>query len=95
MDLKKTFDTICTVPGSIGAVMIREDGEIARTSGDMNDPDEAYALSSLMKDAAQLVTIALPTAKTLTRVAITRQSGTSIVATLHHNHVFAVKQTER
>ncbi|KAJ1722879.1 hypothetical protein LPJ53_002749 [Coemansia erecta] len=93
--LKKTFDAICTVPGSVGAVMIREDGEILRASGDMNDPDEAFALSNLMKDAAQLVKIALPEAKSITRLTVSRQSGVTVVATLHHNHVFGVKQVDR
>ncbi|KAJ1901157.1 hypothetical protein LPJ66_000976 [Kickxella alabastrina] len=94
-DLKKIFDSICSVPGSIGAVMIRDDGEIVRASGDLNDPDEAYALSNVMKDAAQLVTIAAPDAKSLTRVTITRQIGVSVVATLHVGHVFGIKQTDK
>ncbi|KAJ2723866.1 hypothetical protein GGI07_002329 [Coemansia sp. Benny D115] len=94
-DLKKIFDNICAVPGSSGAVMLREDGEVARISGDFYDNDEVYALSNLVKDAAELVRIAQPEAKSLTRVTLTRNAGVTIVATLHHGHVFGIKQNER
>ncbi|KAJ2295689.1 hypothetical protein IW139_003727, partial [Coemansia sp. RSA 353] len=83
MDLKKTFDSICAIPGSIGAVMIREDGTIARASGDLCDSNEAYALSNLMKDAAELLTVIRPDSSSLTRVTISRQSDIAVVATLH------------
>ncbi|KAJ1666985.1 hypothetical protein EV178_001705 [Coemansia sp. RSA 1646] len=95
MDLKRTFDNICAVPGSQGAVMIRDDGEIARASGELRDIDDAYALSNLMKDAAQLISIVRPDIKTLTRATLLNQDGTSIVLTPHQNHVFGVKLAGR
>ncbi|KAJ1797402.1 hypothetical protein LPJ59_003166 [Coemansia sp. RSA 2399] len=91
MDLKRTFDNICAVPGSQGAVMIRDDGEIARASGELRDIDDAYALSNLMKDAAQLISIVRPDVKTITRATLLNQDGTSIVLTPHQGHVFGVK----
>ncbi|KAJ2118947.1 hypothetical protein IW147_006225 [Coemansia sp. RSA 720] len=94
-DLKKTFDGICAIPGSIGAVMIREDGTIARASGDLCDNNEAYALSNLMKDAAELLTIIRPESSSLTRVTISRQSDIAVVATLHQAHVYGVKLAKR
>ncbi|KAJ2310856.1 hypothetical protein IWW51_004258, partial [Coemansia sp. RSA 2702] len=94
-DLKKTFDSICAVPGSVGAVMIREDGSIARASGDLCDSGEAYALSNLMKDAAQLMSIIQPESTALTRVTISRQGDTDVVATPHQGHIFGVKLSRR
>ncbi|KAJ1758325.1 hypothetical protein LPJ58_002857 [Coemansia sp. RSA 1591] len=94
-DLKKTFDSICAIPGSIGAVMIREDGTIARASGDLCDSNEAYALSNLMKDAAELLTVIQPDSSSLTRVTISRQSDIAVVATLHQGHVYGVKLAKR
>ncbi|KAJ2814463.1 hypothetical protein IWW50_007121, partial [Coemansia erecta] len=94
-DLKKTFDSICAVPGSIGAVMIRDDGTIARASGDLCDSSEAYALSNLMKDAAELLSIIRPESPTLTRVTISRQSDTAVVATPHQGHVYGIKLAKR
>ncbi|KAJ2852556.1 hypothetical protein IWW36_000185 [Coemansia brasiliensis] len=79
MDLKKTFDSICAVSGSVGAVMVREDGTIARASGDLRDEDEAYALSNLMKDAAELMSIVQPDSPALTRKHM--DQANSLVAT--------------
>ncbi|KAJ1992278.1 hypothetical protein GGI25_005197 [Coemansia spiralis] len=94
-DLKRTFDNICAVPGSVGAIMIRDDGEIARASGELCEVDDAYALSNLMKDAAQLLAIVRPGVKTLTKATLLRQDGVSVVVTPHQGHVLAVKLTGR
>ncbi|KAJ1743037.1 hypothetical protein LPJ78_003496 [Coemansia sp. RSA 989] len=94
-DLKKTFDSICAVSGSVGAVMVREDGTIARASGDLRDEDEAYALSNLMKDAAELMSIVQPDSPAITRVTISRQSDVAVVATPHQGHIFGVKLSQR
>ncbi|KAJ2157055.1 hypothetical protein GGF46_004769 [Coemansia sp. RSA 552] len=95
MDLKKAFDSICAVSGSVGAVMIREDGSIARASGDLCESSEAYALASMMKDAAQLVSMVEPEVKSLTRMTVSRQSDLRVVATPHQGHVFGVKLAKR
>ncbi|KAJ1931305.1 hypothetical protein EC988_009831, partial [Linderina pennispora] len=94
--LKTTFDSICAINGSTGAVMIRADnGEIIRQSGLQYNSDETFVLSGLMKDAARLVSIVDPNIKSLTRVTISRLNGSSVVATTHQDHVFAVKLATR
>ncbi|KAJ1822092.1 hypothetical protein LPJ60_002214 [Coemansia sp. RSA 2675] len=95
MDLKKTFDNICALPDSIGAIMVTDAGDIVRASGDLREAHEGRHLAYLMKDVAQLVSIVMPEAKTITRVTISRQSGVSIVATPHMSHVFGVKLAQR
>ncbi|KAJ2250003.1 hypothetical protein GGI13_004112 [Coemansia sp. RSA 455] len=95
MDLKKTFDNICALPDSIGAIMATDAGDIVRASGDLREIHEGRHLAHLMKDVAQLVRIVQPEAKTITRVTVSRQSGVSIVATPHQSHVFGVKLAHR
>ncbi|KAJ2803514.1 hypothetical protein H4R20_002864 [Coemansia guatemalensis] len=72
-------------------MMVHEDGTVARASGDLHESTEAFALSSLMKDSAELVAMIRPEATALTRVTISRQSDTTIVATPYQKHIFCVK----
>ncbi|KAJ1733731.1 hypothetical protein LPJ61_001422 [Coemansia biformis] len=94
-ELKKIFDSMCAVPGSVGAVMIREDGSIARASGKLSKSSEAVALSHLVKDAAQLMAMLQPEAGPLTRVTISRQNDVAIAATTLQGYVFGVKLAGR
>ncbi|KAJ2709697.1 hypothetical protein H4R19_004121 [Coemansia spiralis] len=95
MELKKTFDSMCAVPGSVGAVMIREDGSIARASGKLSKSSDVVALSHLVKDAAQLMAMVRPDAGPLTRVTISRPNEGSVAATIHQGYVFGVKLAGR
>ncbi|KAJ1966070.1 hypothetical protein GGI12_000335 [Dipsacomyces acuminosporus] len=97
LDLTKTFNSICTVPRSVGAVILREeDGAVVKTSGTLGDDiDEAVALSNLMKDAAKLASIVRPETQSLTRVTISRNGGESVVATPHLGHIVGVKLANR
>ncbi|KAJ2783311.1 hypothetical protein H4R18_001757 [Coemansia javaensis] len=95
MDLKKVFDSVCAVPGSVGAVMVREDGSIFRSSGRLCQKDEAHALSLLAKDAAQLMAMVQPAAGPLSRVTISRPGEGTVVATVYQDHVTAVKLAKR
>ncbi|KAJ2747962.1 hypothetical protein GGI20_000049 [Coemansia sp. BCRC 34301] len=94
-DLKKTFDNICVLPDSIGAIMVTDAGDIVRASGSLREVHEGRALAHLTRDVAQLVSIVQPETKTITRVTVSRQSGVSIVATPHQGHVFGVKLAHR
>ncbi|KAJ2001305.1 hypothetical protein GGI04_003520 [Coemansia thaxteri] len=95
MDLKKTFDNICSMHGSIGAIMVRENGDVVRGSGSLREDQEGQMLAIIMRDAARLVSLVDPKTTTITRVTISRQSGVSIVATPHQGHIFGVKLGNR
>ncbi|KAJ2617278.1 hypothetical protein H4S08_000379 [Coemansia sp. RSA 1365] len=73
--------------------MVHEDGAVVRVSGDLHEENEGSALSGLMKDAAELVAMIRPETTTLTRVTISRQSDTTVVATPYQKHIFCVKLT--
>ncbi|KAJ2330457.1 hypothetical protein GGH95_006642, partial [Coemansia sp. RSA 1836] len=94
-DLKKTFDNICALPDSVGAIMVTDAGDIVRASGNLREIHEGRSLAHLMRDVAQLVSILEPETKTITRVTVSRQSGVSVVATPHQGHVFGVKLARR
>ncbi|KAJ2774292.1 hypothetical protein IWQ57_000891 [Coemansia nantahalensis] len=82
---------MCAVPGSVGAVMIREDGTVARASGRLAKSCDPVALSHLVKDAGQLMAMIRPDAGPLTRVTVSRENEGTIAATAHQGYVFAVK----
>ncbi|KAJ2079382.1 hypothetical protein H4R24_003826 [Coemansia sp. RSA 988] len=71
--------------------MVHEDGTVVRASGDLHEGGEGFALSWLMKDAAELVGMTRPEATALTRVTISRQSDATVIATPYQKHVFCVK----